>query len=209
MIQQDMIEINQSDKIQALFTNLVNKKTKILLWQCLDSGHRVKHEAILKEYNWKKDELSFPPKGDVFSFNVSSPIYFYSNKRTTIFKNQIYFNSQFKLAVKTPENLLLRNLRLKQRDSGGDELVSLLFGESIKGSDSFFKAGLIDRGVGGFSFQYSPRSVLRLKRGQKLNFKFKTMGNYSFCEIVDIVPFRSTDNPNLPLNRICTKLITV
>lgn len=184
-------------------------KTKILLWQCLDSVHRIKHEAILKEFNWKKDELSFLPKGDVFSFNISSPIYFYSNKRTTIFKKQIFFNSQFKLAVKTPENLLLKNLRLKHRDSAEDELVSLLYNESIKGSESFFKARMIDRSPGGFSFQYSPRSVLRFKRGQKLNFKFKSMGSYSFCEIVDIVPFRSSGNPNLPLNRICTKWITV
>lgn len=189
MFQDEMVEIEKSDKIQNLFVNLLREKNKIVLWQNIDNIHRIKKAVCFRKFDTKKSELEFLPKKGQFKFDVQLPIYFYSKKKTTIFKNGIFFNSQFNLIVKAPELVMLKNIRKEKRESCLNSLVSFMFGEDNYGRDSWFKAKMIDRSAGGFSFKTSIGNVIKFKVGQKLQFKFDSMEIYVEGKIVNVVSY--------------------
>lgn len=80
---------------------------------------------------------------------------------------------------------MLRNVRQEARELC-DEMVSFMFGEDVNNRDFWFKSPMIDRSVGGFSFKTSINNVIKFKVGQKIQFKFKTMGSYASAVIVNV-----------------------
>lgn len=188
---EQMVEVEGFDSIQNLFANLAQTRNRIILWQNLGGPSRIKGYAGFKKVDLKNSELIFLPRKGFFEFNGNLPIYFYSQRRTAIFKNSIFYNSHHQIVIKMPEFLLLKNLRQESREPF-NEMVSFMFGEDNNGKESWFKSEMIDRSVGGFSFKSSINNVIKFKAGQKIEFKFNGMPNYRTGEIVNISPYVSS-----------------
>lgn len=201
----EMVEVDQTQKIQCLFINLLKIKNRILLWQNCSEVKRVMKHVQFRKYDASKSELIFWPKDGLFSFDAKKPVYFYSYKRTTIFKNMIYFNSNYNLVIKTPGLILLKNIRKDDRQNVEGQLVSFMFGEDNIGRGSWFKAKMIDRSQGGFSFISSLSNIIKFKPGQKLEFQFSGMDGYRKGEIVNVGIF--LDQNNKKLKRVSVKML--
>lgn len=206
MLKDEMVEIEQFEKIQAYFKNLIRKKHKILLWQNPDNIHRIKAYVSFKRVDGKKFELVFTPKKGKFEFDGRLPIYFYSQKRTALFKNMIFFNSPYSLVIKLPDFLMLKNLRKQNREEPEGEMVEIQLKEDNFSNISQFKSKLLDRCEGGFAFRSSLNNVIRFQVGHKIEFKFETMPNPVKGEIVAI---NKVKNQGRSFNRISVRKLTV
>lgn len=178
MFMDEMIELANSQNIKTLITRLARVKNQITLWQNPKDVERLWKTVHIKRYNLKNNEIQFYPRTGMFNFDVRYPIYFYSIKRTAIFKNSIFFNSKLTLTIKAPDTLLLKNLRVESREDLrlGGESVGLFYGDKYLASrQSWFKASLIDRSLSGFSFKSSLHNILRFKEGDPIDFRFEGM----------------------------------
>lgn len=202
MFQDEMIRMQLQEQINTLFSTLLRKKNKIILWQNIDNIHRIKKSAHFKRLDIKKSELEFLPKKGVFSFDTRLPIYFFSEKRNTIFKNMIYFNNNFNMVVKVPEFIMLQNIRKSERARCNDLKVEFMFGEDNYGKDSWFKAQMLDLSKDGFSFKSNIGNIVNFKVGNRLSFKFKGMEGYALGEIVGVAKIINGDEK---YNRVCVK----
>lgn len=176
-----MVEINQSESIKNLFVKLSRTKNRITLWQNVDNIHRHWRIVEFKKIDLRKNEMIFVPKKGMLDFDVRHPIYFYSLKRTTIFKDHIFYNSQLSLAIKLPEKIMMENKRDKERiaDTSGS-YVKLFYGDKVFGNrDAWFKSPLLDRSEGGFSFKSSLNNVLKFQQGHELDFQFVGMEHFA------------------------------
>ena len=97
MLMDEMIELVNSQNIKTLITRLARMKNQITLWQNPKDERRLWKTVHIKKYDLKTNEIQFYPKVGMFEFDVRYPIYFYSYKRTTIFKRNIYYKKQHSL----------------------------------------------------------------------------------------------------------------
>lgn len=195
----EMVRVESRESIFTLFKHLSKINPFITLWQNLGEPSRRKHLVTLKKLDEHKQEMIFYPKGDYFSFDSTHPIYFFSPKRTTIFKNRIFYNSSYQLAIKVPEIIMIRNVRNQPRNES-DEMVHFMFGDERISKDCWFKSPLLDRSVGGLSFRSSINNIIKFKTGQKIKYRFESMPKYILGEIVNVVELGDP-----PYNKICVK----
>ena len=117
----------------------------------------------------------------------------------------IFFNSNYNLAIKIPETVLLKNIRKQERQKVDQEMVSLAYEHKDAVQESRFRAYLIDRSLGGFSFKSSLNNVFKSKAGQNIEFKFGGMETYSSAIIVDISMCINASE-GTKFNRVCLKM---
>jgi hypothetical protein len=149
MITQDeMVRVKSSYQISNLFSSLPQRKGKLTLWQNIDNIHRVCSAAFVQKVDLNKEEIIFLPTKNLFKFQTSLPLYFLDRSRILIFKNHIFYNSDYKLVVKLPKVAMLKNKRVKQRNDVKDETLYVQYtygmGQNTSLEELNLKSRLLD-----------------------------------------------------------------
>lgn len=176
MITQDeMVRVKSQYEINNLFISLTKKTRKLTLWQNVDNIHRLCSGAMVQKVDLDKEELIFLPTKSLFQFQASLPLYFLDRSRILIFKNHIFYNSEYKLVVKLPKSALLKNKRVCVRqDVKNEELYvqySYGMGKDTALEQLSLKSKLLDYNEQGLAFKSSLSNIVQFIVGGSIRVK--------------------------------------
>lgn len=198
MDEDSMVSLSQKENIKNLLHNILKSfKPKITLWQNINDVRRIWKIVSFKKIDVEREELVFIPRQGLFQFDSKLPIYFYAKDKTTIFKNMIFYNSSTNIAIKTPELIMLKNIRLCPRRIVTDdkkEFVRIFYGKDlIKGNGTYFKSQLVDYSEKGFAFKSSLNNVIKFEKGSEIEFRFENMNDFRLGVISNVSVHLTSD----------------
>lgn len=168
----NMISLTTKYEVKNLFLEAFQRTKSVILWQQVDNiVHRRSCISKIKRVDLNKDELILIPIKGTYDFNSQLPLYFYSKRKTLIFKNSIYFNEPFKLIVKFPQKIMITNLRASSRsviDSKDGLYVKYHFGHTADEQAINMKSQLLDYSDNGLAFKSSLSNIIKFVKGDAI-----------------------------------------
>jgi hypothetical protein len=168
----DMISINSFGSISNLFIHMTATPCRVTLWQNIDNIHRVRAFARLAKIDVEAEEIEFTPRKGVFDFKSAIPLYFWGKRSNTIFKTNIRYNSDLKIVIKLPKDIMIQDSRSEPRlNYTSEELyVQYMYGGQRDSNLDYMKlkSRLLDLSDNGLSFKSSLNNIVRFREGDKL-----------------------------------------
>lgn len=175
MTQDEMVRVKSNYQINNLFSSLPRKRGKLTLWQNIDNVHRICSGAIVQKVDLNKEEIEFLPAKGLFKFQSTFPLYFLDRSRILIFKNHIFYNSEYKIVVKLPKTAMLKNKRaLIRKDVKSENLFvqySYGMGRNSNLQELSLKSKLLDFNEQGLAFKSSLSNIVEFVVGGDIKIK--------------------------------------
>ena len=119
---------------------------RMQLWQSINDETRFCVDVEMKSLNLNDREIVMIPYNDCFNFRGHLPVFFHSNKNSTIFKMPIFHNGPYKIVLKIPDKVMIREKRDEPRRvmDSEDHIIHYSFGSNTVGKGAWSQSGLID-----------------------------------------------------------------
>ena len=166
---QDLTHIESEAQIAKILARLSFKKSLIYLWQTPETIQRIGMRSRFYKFDFENGDLEFFPYEGEFEFNGRLPIYFYSKRKTIIFKSFTKYNSHHKIVLSSPKKIILNNSRLNPREDLSNKNTFIRYGHYLNAKTSYeyypMKSRVLDISQKGLSIQTSMNTILKYHVG--------------------------------------------
>ena len=110
-MQKVLNKITEENEISETLMKICNSYQVLQLWQIVIDGSRIVHMGKPLRYNASKDEVFFTAGNMTYDFDLTKEIYCFWPEQLLIFKSNITFLSDFKVAIKSPKSIIIQDKR--------------------------------------------------------------------------------------------------
>ena len=191
-IQEGFIKIEDPKEIEYCFFHLSKNKNRLIIWQHIDNdAHRESVKCKILKFDREKMEVQLAPIKGIFDLNSMIKIYLYIPSPYLICKNFIYHNSPYKMTIKLPKAVLIKNKRDNPRENLLEKKqffhFKYNFDKNTTLGERTHKSQLIDMSENGLAFKSSINNIIKFHKGNLIKVEHPNERNkFLMAEIVHI-----------------------
>jgi len=176
-----MEKITSKAKIEFIIKSMSSEKSKVSLWQEKLGDTRKTFLSRILRFDSDRGEIFLTSNKESFDFDILNEVYFFWEKEHIVFKADISFMSDYKIAVKIPEVIMTKEKRILERIDCSQIPTSINFDLGDKLESSFnrlpFSSFLFDYSAKGLALKVNKLNISKFLKGDRLTMKVPLIGN--------------------------------